>query len=64
MLKYLKTIEKCIVMYILCSFIFCGCTNDKENEAYDSMKKEMENKKSRKGSGKIVRKASRKKRKL
>ena len=33
-------------MFILCSFILCGCTNDKENEAYDSMKKEMENKKS------------------
>ena len=33
-------------MLVISTLTLCGCTNDKENEAYDSMKKEMENKKS------------------
>lgn len=42
----MRKIEKFIVMLVISTLTLCGCTNDKENEAYDSMKKEMENKKS------------------
>ena len=42
----MRKIEKFIVMLVISTLTLCGCTNDKGNEAYDSMKKEMENKKS------------------